>query len=236
MGRSRSSAGPRAEASCTSNAPRSVTVTINTRICFVGKIGAMGAGSCCSRRSSSKRKRATSIIGAAGAICRQLLLRWSSLASTYFPAVRSGRVLPIPPPAIPDVSRPPRPLEPSKSESTLGSALLAIAEECGPTPDIVDESWAPVYPVVGSRGRALLVSRGSWVSGMPVILDSWLLPCWPDLMLIALPPSSTKVPGVREDDSGVEPCWIEPIPPWPIGSRVEEAVGAVDDDNGSLAL
>lgn len=55
-------------------------------------------------------------------------------------------------------------------------------------------------------------------------------------MLIALPPSSTNVPGVREDDNGAEPCWIEPVPPWPTGSRAEEAVGAVDDDNGSLAL
>lgn len=55
------------------------------------------------------------------------------------------------------------PLDPSRSESTRASALLAILEECGPVVGLL-----PVKPELGVCGKGLLVSRESPVPEEPV--------------------------------------------------------------------
>ena len=71
----------------------------------------------------------------------------------YLPTLRSGNVEPVKlsPPALR-----PRPLDRSRSGSTLGSALLPSVDECGPA--VV---FRPVKPDDGVFGSGLFVSRES---------------------------------------------------------------------------
>lgn len=56
-------------------------------------------------------------------------------------------------------------------------------------------------------------------------------------MLDVLPTSLSDLPGgKRVDEIGAEPCWTEPMPPCPTGSRAVFPAGAVEAELGSLVL
>lgn len=49
--------------------------------------------------------------------------------------------------------------------------------------------------------------------------------------------SSSNLPaGERADDTGFEPCWTEPMPPCPTGSRAVFPAGTVEEGFGFLVL
>ena len=101
---------------------------------------------------------------------------------------RYGRLLPV----IPL----PRPFDPSRSESTRGSALFARSDECGPA---VVFPRPPVNPAAtGSRGKGLLVSTVSFAPDEPVSELEGAAPGTPDLMLAVVAPSSYADDGLSD--------------------------------------